>query len=93
MSHRLDLSKIVNITAIALLLCLVGVGFLVMDRTAESNAVTTRVANIQSREESHLVEEVRQLTSEFRNLQDNIDSIRDFIESQTEEEEIEDTQE
>ena len=93
MSHRPDLSKIVNITAIVLLLCLVGAGFLVMDKTAESNALTTKVANIQSKGDPHLAEEIRQLTSEFRNLQDNIDSIRDFIENQTEEEEMEDMQE
>ena len=67
--------KAINTVAIALLLCLVLVAFVVMDKTAESNSITVDVAKIQSENKSRVLQEVGLLTAEIRNLQKDMDTI------------------
>ena len=74
--------KLLDRIAIALLLALVGVGFSIMYHTAESNKVTTDVALIQTKNKSRVIQEVRLLTLEIRNLQKDIDKIRDILEEE-----------
>ena len=76
----MNLSKIVDTVAIVLLLALVGVGFMVMQKTAESNKVTADIALIQSQNKTRVIKEVGLLSAEMRNLQKDIDSLRTEIE-------------
>jgi len=75
----LNMSKLLDRIAIALLLALVGVGFSIMYHTAESNAVTTDVALIQTKNKARVIQEIRLITLEIRNLQKDIDVIRDAL--------------
>tara|TARA_Y100000310_G_C20645462_1_gene796313 strand:+ start:1408 stop:1677 length:270 start_codon:yes stop_codon:yes gene_type:complete len=75
------MSKLLDRIAIALLLALVGVGFSIMYYTAESNSVTTDVALIQTKNKSQVIQEVRLLTLEIRNLQKDVDVIRDWVQN------------
>ena len=76
------MNKLLDRIAIALLLALVGVGFSIMYYTTESNAVTTDVALIQVKNKSRVIQEVRLLTLEMRNLQKDVDVIRDMLEKE-----------
>ena len=76
----MNLSKTVDTVAIVLLLALVGAGFMVMQKTAESNKVTADIALIQSQNKTRVIKEVGLLSAEMRNLQKDIDSLRTEIE-------------
>lgn len=73
----MNLEKAVNIIAIVLLLGLAGCALMVMMNTTESNAVTTEAAVHLSKKESRIVKEVRLLTLELRNLQKDVEKIRE----------------
>ena len=72
---------IINIVTIVLLLGMMIPVFMALQHTTESNELTTRVALIQSKEESRIVKEVRLLTLELRNLQKDMDEIRSKVEN------------
>ena len=74
-------TNIINIVTIVLLLGMMIPVFMVLQHTTESNELTTRVALIQSKEESRIVKEVRLLTLELRNLQKDMDKIRSKVEN------------
>ncbi len=71
----MNLEKIVNVIAILLLAALGIAGFMVMDKTAESNKVTADIAKIQSEHKTRVIKEVALLTAEVRNLQKDMDVI------------------
>jgi hypothetical protein len=73
----MKLVKAVDTIAIVLLLALVGVGFIVMQKTTESNAVTAEIALIQAQNKKRVIIEVGLLTAEIRNLQKDIEVLRD----------------
>ena len=75
----MKLTKVVDTIAIVLLLALVGVGFMVMNKTAESNLVTADIALIQAKNKKRVIQEVGLLTAEMKNLQKEIDSLRTKI--------------
>jgi hypothetical protein len=77
------MAKFLDRIAIALLLALVGVGFSIMYYTAESNTVTTDVALIQTKNKSRVIQEIRLLTLEVRNLQKDVDVIRDWAQKRS----------
>lgn len=81
MVEKKKVAAIINIVTIVLLLGLLVPVFMVLKHTAESNEVTTRVALIQSKEESRIVKEVRLLTLELRNLQKNMDEIHTKVDN------------
>ena len=72
----MNLEKTVNICAIVLLLGLAVCAMMVMQKTTESNAVTTEAALHLSKKESKVVKEVRLLTLELRSLQEDVDKLR-----------------
>ena len=76
--------KYLDTIAIVLLLCLVGVGFIVMQKTVESNAVTADIALIQAKNKTRVIQEVGLLTAEMRILQRDLDAIRDALEKEQE---------
>jgi 5-bromo-4-chloroindolyl phosphate hydrolysis protein len=76
----MKLIKFVDTIAIVLLLALVGTGFMIMKSTVESNAVTADIALIQAKHKKSVLVEVGLLTAEMKNLQKNLDSIRDQLE-------------
>ena len=76
----LNMSKLLDVVGVVLLCGLAVVIFFIAQATTESNAVTTEVALLQAKEESRLVKEVRLLTLEMKNLQKDIDVIRDSLE-------------
>jgi len=78
--QALKLEKMLNVSALLILGALVLAGFMVMSNTAESNSLTIDVAKHQSEKESRVVKEVRLLTLEMKNLQKDIEAIRDKIE-------------
>lgn len=78
----MNLEKTVNIIAIVLLLGLACVALVVMQKTTESNAVTTSAALHQSKKRSRVAKEVRMLTLEMKNLQKDLEEIRKTVERQ-----------
>tara|TARA_Y100000310_G_C20516628_1_gene731504 strand:- start:224 stop:463 length:240 start_codon:yes stop_codon:yes gene_type:complete len=76
--------KYLDTIAIVLLLCLVGVGFIIMQKTVESNAVTADIALIQAKNKTRVIQEVGLLTAEMRILQRDLDAIRDTLEKEQE---------
>jgi len=76
--------KYLDTIAIVLLLCLVGVGFIIMQKTVESNAVTADIALIQAKNKTRVIQEVGLLTAEMRILQRDLDAIRDALEKEQE---------
>ena len=76
---NLNLEKTVNICAIVLLLGLAVCAMMVMQKTTESNAVTTEAALHLSKKESKVVKEVRLLTLELRSLQKDVENLRDEV--------------
>ena len=75
----MNLTKFVDGLAIVLLLALVAVGFIVMQKTTESNAVTAEIALIQAKNKKRVIQEVGLLTAEMRNLQKDIEAIREKL--------------
>lgn len=74
------MAKFLDVLGAVLLCGLAVVIFFIAQATTESNAVTTEVALLQAKEESRLVKEMRLLTLEVKNLQKDIDVIRDDLE-------------
>jgi hypothetical protein len=77
---RKKVAKFLDVLGAVLLCGLAVVIFFIAQATTESNAVTTEVALLQAKEESRLVKEMRLLTLEVKNLQKDIDVIRDGLE-------------
>ena len=77
---RKKVAKFLDVLGAVLLCGLAVVIFFIAQATTESNAVTTEVALLQAKEESRLVKEMRLLTLEVKNLQKDIDVIRDDLE-------------
>ena len=75
----MKLIKAVDTIAIVLLLALVGVGFMVMKSTAESNLITADIALIQAKNKKRVIQEVGLLTAEIKNLQKEVDNLRTKI--------------
>jgi hypothetical protein len=75
------LESILNIVTIVLLLTFAGVGFMIMETTAESNSVSIDVTNIRNKKEFRLAQEMRLMTLEIKNLQKDIEAIRDKLEN------------
>ena len=75
----MKLVKAVDTLAVVLLLALVGVGFIVMQKTTESNAVTAEIALIQAQNKKRVIQEVGLLTAEIRNLQKDMDFLREKL--------------
>ncbi len=71
-----------NTVTIVLLLGLVGVSFMIMKTTAESNSLSIDVTNMRSKKESKVVQEMRLMTLQMKNLQKDIEEIRDRVENQ-----------
>ena len=78
------MAKFVDRLAIGLLLALVGVGFIIMQKTVESNAVTADIALIQAKNKTRVIQEMGLLTAEMRILQRDLDVIRDTLEKEQE---------
>ena len=78
--------KYLDTIAIVLLLCLVGVGFIIMQKTVESNAVTADIALIQAKNKSKVIQEVGLLTAEMRMLQRDLEKVREALEKKQKEE-------
>jgi len=76
---NMKLVKAVDTLAVVLLLALVGVGFIVMQKTTESNAVTAEIALIQAQNKKRVIQEVGLLTAEIRNLQKDMDFLREKL--------------
>ena len=74
--------KYLDTITIVLLLALVGVGFIIMQKTAESNAVTADIAMIQAKSKTRVIQEVGLLTAEIRILQRNVDKVRAALEKE-----------
>jgi|TARA_R110002074_G_scaffold230736_1_gene402287 uncharacterized protein YsxB (DUF464 family) len=74
------LEFLMNTVTIVLLLGLVGVSFMIMRTTAESNSLSIDVTNIRSKKESKVVQEMRLMTLQMKNLQKDISEIRDKVE-------------
>ena len=77
---NMKLIKAVDTIAIVLLLALTGVGFIIMQKTVESNAVTAEIALIQAKNKKRVIQEVGLLTAEMRNLQKDIENLRNKLE-------------
>jgi peptidoglycan hydrolase CwlO-like protein len=75
----MKLVKVVDTIAIVLLLALVAVSFIIMQKTAESNAVTADIALIQAQNKKRVIIEVGLLTAEVKNLQKDIESLRNKL--------------
>jgi TRAP-type mannitol/chloroaromatic compound transport system permease large subunit len=75
----MKLVKAVDTLAIVLLLALVGVGFIVMKKTTESNAVTAEIALIQAQNKKRVIQEVGLLTAEIKNLQKDLAQVRTIL--------------
>tara|TARA_B100000214_G_C23966104_1_gene627788 strand:- start:1591 stop:1860 length:270 start_codon:yes stop_codon:yes gene_type:complete len=76
------LEFLMNTVTIVLLLGLVGVSFMIMKTTAESNSLSIDVTNMRSKKESKVVQEMRLMTLQMKNLQKDIEEIRDRVENQ-----------
>ena len=79
----MSLTKFVDSLAIVLLLALVGTGFMVMKSTTESNLVTADIALIQAKNKRKVLTEVGLLTAEVRNLQKDIEGVREKLKKKT----------
>lgn len=80
----MKLSKFVDTIAIVLLLALLGAGFMVMNKTSESNLVTADIALIQAKNRKRVIQEVALLSAEIKNLQKDIEDLRKRIRHQNE---------
>ena len=80
----MKLSKFVDTIAIVLLLALLGAGFMVMNKTSESNLVTADIALIQAKNRKRVIQEVALLSAEIKNLQKDIEDQRKRIRHQNE---------
>ena len=80
----MKLSKFVDTLAIVLLLALLGAGFMVMNKTSESNLVTADIALIQAKNRKRVIQEVALLSAEIKNLQKDIEDLRKRIRHQNE---------
>ena len=78
----MKLEKIVNIIAIVLLLALGATALIVMQKTTESNAISTNATVRQSKKQSRVVKELRLLNIELRNLQKDMAEIRERVRKQ-----------
>jgi len=78
----MKLDKVVNIVAIVLLLALGATALIVMQKTTESNAISTSAAVKQSKKQSRVVKELRLLNIELRNLQKDMAEIRERVRKQ-----------
>ncbi len=78
----MKLSKIVDISAITLLLLLVLCAFMIMRDTTESNAVTTEIIAHEAKKNKNkkIMIQIGLLNAEMRNLQKDMDSIRENLE-------------
>ncbi len=78
----MKLSKIVDISAIILLLLLVLCAFMIMRDTTESNAVTTEIIAHEAKKNKNkkVMIQIGLLNAEMRNLQKDMDSIRENLE-------------
>ena len=74
------LESLLNTVTIVILLGLVGVSFMIMKTTAESNSLSIDVTKTQSEKESRVVKEMRLMTLEMKNLQKDMAEIREKIE-------------
>ena len=74
--------KFLDRLAIGLLLALVGVGFIIMQKTVESNAVTADIALIQAKNKSKVIQEVGLRTAEMRMLQRDLEKVREALEKE-----------
>ena len=72
----MKMDKLVNTAALVLLLGLLGAAFMVMNYTAESNLVTTKVATIQAKNRSKVLQQIDLLTAEVRMLQEKVGRLR-----------------
>ena len=75
----MNLEKTVNILAIALLLALGAVALIVMQKTAESNAITTASVNKGSSKNTEVLQEVREMGTEIEKLQRDMKEIREAV--------------
>ena len=73
--------KLINTATVCLLLCLLGAGFMVMNKTAESNKVTADIAVIQSKHKKAVLIQVGLLTAEMKNLQKDMTYIREKVDA------------
>jgi uncharacterized protein YlxW (UPF0749 family) len=76
------LEGVVNIVAIVLLLALGATALVVMQKTTESNAISTNATVRQSKKQSRVAKEVRLLNIEMRNLQKDVAEIRKRVKDQ-----------
>ena len=74
--------KYIDRLAIGLLLALVGVGFIIMQKTVESNAVTADIALIQVKNKSKVIQEIGLLTAEMRMLQKDLEKVRETLQKE-----------
>jgi cell division protein FtsN len=77
----MNLEKTVNIIAIVLLLALGAVALIVMQKTTESSTLATHEATRQSRKNSKVLKQVRELTSEIKVLRQDMKKIKKAVES------------
>lgn len=76
------LDRVVNIIAIVLLLSLGATALIVMQKTTESNSISTNATVRQSKKQARVVKEIRLLNLEMRNLQKDIADIRNRVNDQ-----------
>ena len=76
----MKLTKFVDTIAIVLLLLLVGVGFMIMKTTVESNSVTADIAAIQAKHKKSVLIQVGLMTAEMKNLQKDMEAVREELE-------------
>lgn len=76
------LDGVVNIIAIVLLLSLGATALIVMQKTTESNSISTNATVRQSKKQARVVKEIRLLNLEMRNLQKDIADIRNRVNDQ-----------
>jgi hypothetical protein len=76
------LDGVINIIAIVLLLALGATALIVMQKTTESNAISTNATVRQSKKQSRVVKDIRLLNIEMRNLQKDIADIRKRVKGQ-----------
>ena len=77
--NQMKINKAINTVTIVLIAALGIAGFMIMDRTAESNLVTADIAKIQSEHKSRVIREVALLTAEMRNLQKDMNTVLETL--------------